>query len=327
MIDGPDVTGGPGESPARAGSDAERTLEGRALGSPLRLKVTNADALTADKVWAVVVDEFEAVDRAMSGYRADSAITRLNEQAGGGEPVAVEPRLYDALALCCRAWRDTGGRFDPRVLDALQRLGRPGPIPVVARPTAAEGDRAWIRRDPRRRAVTIAQPLDLHGIGKGLALRWAWRRLVLALADDRCGVLLEAGGDLVGRSPGPAEPDWLLAVEDPRGGPGPMAVIALDRGAVCTSSTMLAAWSDPTGRRVHHLIDPTTGQPGGEGLLAVTVAAPDPAWAEVWTKALFLAGRAAIGEAARGRGLAAWWVTDDGTLEMTPAARQRTRWP
>ena len=62
------------------------------------------------------------------------------------------------------------------------------------------------------------------------------------------------------------------------------------------------------------------------GLLAVTVAGPDPAWAEVWSKALFVEGAATIASLARARGLAAWWVAADGTLEMTPAARIRTRW-
>jgi hypothetical protein len=37
-------------------------------------------------------------------------------------------------------------------------------------------------------------------------------------------------------------------------------------------------------------------------------------------------GRAAIARDARSRGLAAWWVADDGTLEMTADARRRTVW-
>ena len=83
-------------------------------------------------------------------------------------------------------------------------------------------------------------------------------------------------------------------------------------------------WRD--GRVVHHLLDPRTGEPANDGLLAVTVAAPDPAWAEVWSKALYLAGRPTIANEARSRGIAAWWITDDGALEMTPAARALTIW-
>jgi thiamine biosynthesis lipoprotein len=53
---------------------------------------------------------------------------------------------------------------------------------------------------------------------------------------------------------------------------------------------------------------------------------PDPAWAEVWSKALFLAGRSRIGPEARSRGQAAWWIEEDGSIRMTPAARRMTTW-
>ena len=139
------------------------------------------------------------------------------------------------------------------------------------------------------------------------------------------GALLEAGGDIVGRAAPDGEP-WQVGIEDPTGGPDPLAVIALVDGAICTSSTARQRWVDPAGRPAHHLIDPRTGEPGATDLLAVTVAAADPAWAEVWSKALFLAGSAAIGDEARARDLAAWWVEADGTLRMTPGARQRTTW-
>jgi thiamine biosynthesis lipoprotein len=139
------------------------------------------------------------------------------------------------------------------------------------------------------------------------------------------GALLEAGGDLVGRAALEGEP-WQVGIEDPTGGPDPLAVVALVEGAICTSSTARQRWVDPTGRPAHHLIDPRTGEPGGSGLLAVTVAAADPGWAEVWSKTLFLAGSATIGDEARSRGLAAWWVEADGTLRMTPGARQCTTW-
>ena len=58
----------------------------------------------------------------------------------------------------------------------------------------------------------------------------------------------------------------------------------------------------------------------------MTVALGDPAWAEVWSKVLFLEGREGIAEEARSRGLAAWWVGDTGILEMTPAARAISVW-
>lgn len=300
---------------------------GRAMGSPLRLQVTPGSGTTPppELLWGQVQAEFRAVESELSCYRPDSALSRLNAMAGTGAWSEASTRLYRFLAMAERAGRRTGNRFNPTVLGDLVRLGQPGLAALAEgrRASARTGDRGWLEADARARCVRVAAPVDSGGLGKGLALRWAWRSVEDDLAGR--GALLEAGGDIVGLAAPDGEP-WQVGVEDPTGGPDPLAVIALVDGAICTSSTARQRWIDPAGRPAHHLIDPRTGEPGATDLLAVTVAAADPAWAEVWTKALFLAGSAAIGDEARARGLAAWWVEADGTLRMTPAARQRTSW-
>ena len=145
------------------------------------------------------------------------------------------------------------------------------------------------------------------------------------LVPGDAGVLLDAGGDIVTVGPGPDAGAWPIGIEDPGGGED-LAVVAVVRGALATSSIGVHRWVAPDGSIAHHLLDPATGRPGGDGLVAVTVASPDPAWSEVRTKQLFLAGSAGIGALARELGLAAWWVRDDGRLEMTPAARPMTTW-
>ena len=270
---------------------SESRFDGRSMGSPLRLTLANVPVREAEDAWRAVVDEFDAVDRAMSAYRADSAISELNERASADETIAVDPRLYEALRLADRAWRLTEGRFDILVLDALQDLGRPGLHPLTRpSPPAVQAAGSGIRRDPRRRRVALSAAADLGGIGKGLALRWAWRRMASAVDQPGRGALLEAGGDLILGGSAPDGGEWSIGIEAPDGGSDPIAVIGLAAGSLCTSSTRLATWVNGAGERVHHLVDPRTGLPGGDGLLAVTVAAEDPAWAEIWSKALFLAG-------------------------------------
>jgi len=294
------------------------------MASPLRLQVHGAPAAAAEDGWARVVESFAAAEGALSRFRDDSDLTRLNRAAGSGMVVPAGEHLYRAISTADRARRVTDGRFDARVLVDLERLGDPG-APLPPGPLAAAPGPGGIVRRPRQRAIGLDRPHDLGGIGKGLALRWAWRRLA-PLQAVASGVLLEAGGDLVAGGAPVGEPTWSVGIEDPRGGDEPLGVIAVRDGAVCTSSVARRAWRAPDGRPVHHLVDPRSGESGGDGLLAVTVAGPDPAWAEVWSKALFLAGSRAIGDLARARGLAAWWVEVDGTLRMTPAARSRTAW-
>lgn len=291
------------------------------MASPLRLQVHGTDEAAAAAAWRIVTETFAAADAALSRHREDSELTALNRRAGSGQPLLVGRELYAAVSAADRARRLTDGRFDARVLGVLERLGDHG-APLSPSPSAAP---AIACRDPRRRAVVLDRPYDLGGIGKGLALRWTAHAVAPHVAEAS-GWLLEAGGDIVvGGRPDDA-PAWAIAIEEPGSDGPPVAVLDVSEGAVCTSSIGRRRWLDGDGRPVHHLIDPRTGEPGGGGLAAVTVAGPDPAWSEVWSKALFLVGSIDIGDIARARGLAAWWVAVDGSLGMTPAARLRTAW-
>jgi FAD:protein FMN transferase len=298
--------------------------EARALGSPLRLLVAGrAEPARVEAAWAAVQQEFDGVDRAMSRFREDSEITLLHRRGERGErSEPLSSRLRAALALADRAHRQTRGRFDARVIADLERLGSPGVRQSWAG-AKRDSSRPYLF-DPGQGTAELRSPVDLGGVGKGLALRWAARRAAAALGKQ--GLLLEAGGDIAARARADGRP-WAIAIEDPLGGAEPIATCALHGGgAIATSSVRLSTWRDARGRVVHHLIDPQMRGPGGGGLIAVTVAGPDPAWAEIWSKALFVEGPAQIGAVARSRGLAAWWVDADGSLSMTPRARQLTTW-
>jgi len=300
-------------------------FEDRAMGSRLRLMVAGPGP--ARDAWREVREEFEVAEEAMSRFRDTSELTELNRTARSGRMVVVSRRLRTALAAAERARRLTGGRFDPRVLRDLDRLGYAGsPLGLddEARDTIRENRQVAAIRRSGRQEVGIDDPIDLGGIGKGLALRWAAARL------DRLGMtdyLIEAGGDLVARGRPPDADAWIVGIERPDGEPDPLAAVVVQHcgGAVATSSIRVHQWATD-GREVHHLLDPALGEPADSGLLSVTVAAGDPAWAEVWSKALFLAGSRSIADEARQRGMAAWWVDASGVLAMTPAARLRTAW-
>jgi thiamine biosynthesis lipoprotein len=324
-----------------AAQDRVFAFETRSMGSALRLHVRGLGpgpgepddpAVVAQGAWSAVLAEFDAVDRSLSRFRADSELTALNRQAGTGTVVGVSHRLRTALATVHRAARMTDGRFDARVLGALEHLGERGaPLSPVTGPVNGAGAPSSMAAPPdaaRRLVIAPAEPLDMGGIGKGLALRWA-AGAALSELPASAGLLLEAGGDIVVAGAPPAD-GWMVGIEDPAAEPGPepvpLAIVAVHGGALATSSVRVRRWVSPDGRAVHHIVDPRTGEPARTGLIAVTVAAADPAWAEVWSKALFLAGRSAVGEEARARDVAAWWVDDWGGVGMTPAARTSSAW-
>jgi thiamine biosynthesis lipoprotein len=313
---------------SRASNTRLVSFAARAMASPLRLMVVSGTHRAARRqaaaVWATVRQEFEAAEQAMSRFRDTSEITLLNRRVGRVERSVLSRRLLTALTTCERARRLTDGRFDPRVLRILEHLGDHG-APIGRIETAGSSERSTggriVERDAEGR-IHLPEPVDLGGIGKGLALRWA----AAAVSQSGCeGFLLDAGGDIVVSGQPPGNGPWRIGIEDPSGAAQPLAVVAAMNEAVATSSIRRRQWRTAD-RMVHHLIDPVTGEPGGGGLLAVTVAGSDPAWSEVWSKALFVEGRAGIARLARERGLAAWWVAEGSSLEMTAAARLRTIW-
>jgi thiamine biosynthesis lipoprotein len=221
-----------------AAAPAVHRFEAEAMGSPLRAIVVGLDAPGSADVWASITADVEASEQAMSRFRGDSEVTRLNTAAvAGRERVPVSPRLYEALATSRRAWRRTAGLFDPRVIADLERLGYRGASwdgRIDAAATGSRPTRPWLDAAPRRREVTLHEPVDLGGIGKGLALRWAAAR-AHARRRPPFGLLIEAGGDLISAGEPPdARPTWTIGIEDPTAPGSHVAIVAAPPGAVCT---------------------------------------------------------------------------------------------
>ncbi|HET8979502.1 MAG TPA: FAD:protein FMN transferase [Solirubrobacteraceae bacterium] len=291
-----------------------------------------AGAREPERALELITPVFAQVEAECTRFDADSDLMRANR--AGDEWCAVGPWCYAAIVEAAAAHLRTGGLFDPRILDVLQRLGYSRSLPFAGgavevndstappEPAAAPPPQWAPQFDPDAQAVRIGPvPIDLGGIGKGLAVRWAAEQLAPLYPE----FVIDAGGDCALQGAGPDGDGWHVGIEDPRGGPHPVAVLALREGGCTTSSIRLRRWR-AAGVPVHHLIDPRTGVPGGAGLLSVTVVGPDPAEDEVWSKVLFLQGRDAIAEVATDRGLAAIWVDEDGAVAMTEAARRFVIW-
>ena len=308
----------------------------------VRLPVTDSATLpTLQAAGAAALGVLSTVEATCTRFRDDSPLMVLNRAPGRWQ--AVPPLLFEAVAEAERAHDRTGGRFDPRVLDALLALGYDRTLPFghadvhleapVAPPAGSTGScgssgpagpfRPGLR--PETCEVRLGQdPIDLGGIGKGLAVRWAAAVVAAATTD----YLVDAGGDCACGGAPPGGGDWLVGVEDPAAtgtGGGPVAVLGLRDRAVATSSIRLRRWT-AGGQPAHHLIDPRTGRPGDGGLLAVTVVAEDAALAETWSKALFLAGHRNLHRLATVNGLAALAVDEDGRVTTTKEMDRYLQW-
>jgi len=162
----------------------------------------------------------------------------------------------------------------------LDLADAPGDVREVARLCEVARDRTegwfsgWLPDGPR--GPRLFEPT---GLVKGWAVENVCRRLSGALpAHD---VLVDAGGDVALACRRTDTPAWSVGIEDPRDRRRLLAALELRSGGVATSG--VAA-------RGAHVLDPRTGEPGGTGLLAVTVVGPDLLWADVDATAAFARG-------------------------------------
>ena len=315
---------------AETSTDLRTTF--RSMASEIRFWVV-APAPDAETRVAAARAVVERVAASCTRFDPQSALMRANE--AGRSWSVVPPECFAALRAAHEAHVRTEHLFDPRVLRVLTAYGYDRSLPFESRSLRLPGApassprrwglraRPWSPRfDEDRSAVRIGrEPVDLGGIGKGLAVRWA--------ADELAGagsaVLVEAGGDVLAVGAGPQGDGWRIAVENPVGGDEPVAVLRLSDLAAATSSMRVRTWTVGE-QEVHHLIDPRTGHSGESGLRSVTVVGADPADAEVWSKSLFLVGRAGIRAAADRRGLAALWVERNGRIGTSRSMRPHVAW-
>src|SRR5215217_4784460 len=181
-----------------------------AMGTEVETIVEAADESTAVRALVAVEGEFERLERVLSRFRPDSALSRLNRDGR----IDGVPDLARVVELALAARERTEGRFDPTVHDALVAAGYDRTFDEVGdRPRdAAAWGRACgggVRVDGDRIELDPGVHLDLGGIGKG----YAAERAADILAPHG-PALVNAGGDVAVRGR-PRAGSWAVGLDVP----------------------------------------------------------------------------------------------------------------
>src|SRR5262249_31371860 len=91
----------------------------RAMGCRVHVIAGDAPAGVVD--WAV--EELERLEQCWSRFRRGSELSQLNATAGSGAWVDVSASMLLALTCAADLHAATDARFDPTILDALERAG------------------------------------------------------------------------------------------------------------------------------------------------------------------------------------------------------------
>ena len=269
-----------------------------------RFRAMNTDITLAAQGNSIHVQEgfelaqqyIEASERRFTRFSEDSELSHLNRSAGTWFHASAD--MTFVISLAKQYVEQTNGLFNPSILPNLERIGYDRSMDLIraeeallppARFTQSSSllslDELLINPDENLIFLPNDMRLDLGGIAKG----WIAEQAALILADYSRACLVDAGGDMfmVGLPEG--EDSWQIDLEDPLNPGRSLTSLNVPPGALTTSSVMKRKWMQGKTPR-HHLIDPRTGEPAETDWLSVTVIAPHADMAEVFAKALLIAG-------------------------------------
>jgi thiamine biosynthesis lipoprotein len=295
----------------------------QAMGTEMVLWL-EAEESTAQAVFAQAAALFHKNEQVLSRFQEQSELSQLNRHAG--QWITVSELLWDVLVAALDMAEETNGRFDPTLLNELERAGYAQsfellptsvPLPVSPDYPVESGDwRDVLLSDADRSVyVPVGMRLDLGGIAKGFTAQQA---VVLLSAWGPC--LVDAGGDISAGAPPTGFAGWPIVVGSPR--TSQIAVdlftLPLAHATLATSGVDHRRWQQ-NGRYQHHLIDPVTDQPAETDLWTATVWAETAVAAEAWATAAIIHGAANGLSILQERDIPAALITQNEELLLTPA--------
>jgi thiamine biosynthesis lipoprotein len=288
----------------------------RAIGTTVSVLTTDPDALEVAS--ALLRLQVAQLDEACSRFRPGSELSLV--QRSGGKPVRVSALLVELVKAALEVARLTEGAVDPTVGNAMICLGYDRDFDALPAEGPTLGDVAsvpapgWecVDLDVANRLLTIPEgvTVDLGSSAKAFAADRAARDIA---ANVGTGVLVNLGGDIAVAGPSPGD-GWCVGIsmsasDEPEQS---QATVSIASGGLASSGCMVRAWRRGE-RRLHHIVDPRTGDVAAEYWHLATVAAGSCLVANAASTAAIVNGCSAP-QFLREMGLPARLVRSDGEI-------------
>jgi FAD:protein FMN transferase len=313
----------------------ETKLEGRTMGTTWH--VTVVGRRPAAGLQEKIERRLEEINESLSTYREDSEINRFSRFSRTGEEFPVSRDFASVMQTAARVHQLSGGAWDGTVRPLVDLWGF-GPLPPRAEPPdpkkveallgAVGFDRVEIRPGALVKRVASVT-LDLSSIAKGYGVDQV---AAVVRGGGFSDFLVEIGGEVEAAGSRRGGGPWRVGINRPRAEAAPdelYRVVALRDAALATSGDYRQFFVRD-GVRYSHILDPRTGRPLTNGVVSVSVLAPDCTFADGLATAVMVMG-ATDGLALVGRlpGVEALVVvaTKDGRLEDHASSGFRSEAP
>jgi thiamine biosynthesis lipoprotein len=279
-----------GASPTpRAHARGWMASEQAIMGTEIRVELWSDDRSAGQTAIAAVMQEMHRIDAAMSPFKPESELSRINREAAS-HAVPLSREMFELLQSSIVFSRESDGAFDITFASVGHLYDyRAGVKPTDEQLAAARAAIGYqnLLLDSQNCSVRFARPgvrIDLGGFAKGYAVDNG------AAILRRHGIahgIVTAGGDshIVGDRRGRP---WQIGIRDPRRKGGVIAMVPLEDAAISTSGDY-ERFFETDGVRFHHVIDPKTGKSPSH-VQSVTVIAQDGLTTEAFSKSVFVMG-------------------------------------
>jgi thiamine biosynthesis lipoprotein len=320
-----------GCSPAR-----EYRLEGRTMGTTYHVTVVARGGVSG--LQERIDRRLEEIDRSLSTYREDSEISRFNRFQPVGEEFRVSGDFLRVMKTASRVFTLSGGAWDGTVrpLVDLWGFGPAGPVrepPPPEQVAARLADVGFQKIEIRNTGALVKRQasvtLDLSSIAPGYGVDQVAE---VTRREGFTDFLVEIGGEVRAGGSRPDGRAWRVGIGRPRADAAPDEVyrVAPLRDAAFSTSGDYRSYFVRDGVRYSHILDPRTGRPVANGVVSVSILAPDCTLADGLSTAVMVLGvEAGLALVERLEGVEGLMVveTPDGRLEDYPSSGFRSEPP
>jgi thiamine biosynthesis lipoprotein len=252
------------------------------MGTSYHVTLVGASAERAATLHTQIDARLEEINDSMSVYRPESEISRFNRLDRAGESFRASTDMLSILRTASRVFSLSEGAWDGTVMPLVDLWGF-GPKGPVREPPSEEEIASRLRHvgfgliEIRSDAIVKRDPavtLDLGSIAQGYGVDAI---AALLRKEGVAEFLVELGGEVYASGARPDRSPWRVGIGRPRPGSTPedfLGVALLRDQAFATSGDYRNFFTSGGVRYSHHL-DPRTGRPVTNGVVSVSVRAPD----------------------------------------------------
>lgn len=278
------------------GRGRAETLEGRTMGTTYHVTVLARGPVSG--LQAKIDQRLDEVNASLSTYIEDSEINRFGRLRRGGEEFPASRDFLRVMTTAQRVFRLSGGAWDGTVRPLVDLWGfgpsrsvgqPPDPAKIEALLGEVGFDQIEIRPGAlvkRRASVT----LDLSSIAKGYGVDQV---AAVLRGEGFSDFLVEIGGEVVGAGRREDGRPWRVGINRPRpdAPPGEVYRVVEPGDRALATSGDYRIFFESGGVRYSHVLDPRTGRPVANGVVSVSVLAPDCTLADGLATAVMVMGK------------------------------------